>query len=656
MDLPLSAADLLNRKASQLAELVDVSDARVAHSVVNVLIEQGRAAMKSFGTENRQVVDHVSSFLVGLEGDVCLEERLEFLCASCFYYDRIGRSYQGVSRGERARELAAEHGLKGLERRACNGLAIAYMGCADFELACRRLERSLVIAEELGDPFLVCNAFSQATALLMEMGLYRDAMEVADKVAAFKIGSAEARHVQFNAVGNGLFCAHRLGDEAAALRYMSQGSELLDQPRIDATSRASFEYYRVLHLLAQRDFETAELLLNAARQRLGSLTNPRVEILLGLADAMCDWASEDTSRRTNAKKRLRELYHRSKQLGVQHDDVLRALTQVYSNCKSTEEAQLGMTYAKELVEYVTNVKRAKFYRQLMDRGVEVNLHPSPPQAVDPLSSAKQWLGLSKPVAEPSASTLRKHDELFAVHDDLARMRTAQMRSSMRTVAYGTAENWALAAEFFDDETGQHCYRVGYLAGLLAREIGMDEEFCIRVEHAARLHDIGKIGINELILLKPGPLDPAEIAAMRAHSEVGAFLLEGSVDPTLQMAGLIARYHHEWWNGAGYPNALVGSAIPLPARICALADVYDALTNKRSYKSAWPHRMAVEQILNEGPIHFDPDLLSPFLKVLERYVPILTNGKLGELAKREMGHNDLLVSRERLMRTVRTVSE
>ncbi len=105
-----------------------------------------------------------------------------------------------------------------------------------------------------------------------------------------------------------------------------------------------------------------------------------------------------------------------------------------------------------------------------------------------------------------------------------------IRRDIRTDAVNTAENWAIAAEFFDDETGRHCYRVGHLASMLAREIGMDETFCVQVEHAARLHDIGKIAVNEVILLKPGPLDAAEMAAMRLHTEVGAQILAGSDDP------------------------------------------------------------------------------------------------------------------------------
>ena len=658
MNPRVSVSHLMDRSVSDLTYLIDSIDENVSNETLDALLWHGTEAMKSFGSEKKSLIDHISAVLIAVNSPKRLESRVQFLCACCFYYDRIGSSYEGIDRGEAARKLAARHGLANLERRACNSLAIAYVGYADFELACQRLEQSIVLAAGLKDPFLTCNALSQTTLLLKEMGLYRDAMQVADKCLAFEIDTDQAKHVQCNAAGNGLFCAHRLGDEAAGLRYMRIGTELIDNPAIEPTSRVSFEYFRVLHLLAHRDFETAEMLVSAARKQMAGLRNPRVEILLDLSEALCDWESGDPQRKSIARsKKLRQLYHRSKELHLHHDEVLRVLTQVYGASAGPDDADHGIAYAKELVEYVTSIKRAKFFRQLTERGVEVETEATLPSAtVDPLRAAKRWLGLPGAVAYDQVLTLEqpvieKHDELFAVHDDLARMRTAALRNSMRTVAYDTAENWALAAEFFDDETGQHCFRVGHLSGMLARELGMDEEFCLRIEHAARLHDIGKIGINELILLKPGPLDPTELMAMRSHAEVGAYLLQGTKDPTLEMAAVIAQYHHEWWNGTGYPKRLTRHNIPLPARICALADVYDALTNKRPYKPAWSHRSAVEQMVAESDVHFDPEFISPFLKVLEKYVSSRDSGRFAEIQGSEMRRNGLLASRRKLMAAI-----
>ena len=139
--------------------------------------------------------------------------------------------------------------------------------------------------------------------------------------------------------------------------------------------------------------------------------------------------------------------------------------------------------------------------------------------------------------------------------------------------------------------------------------------------------------------------------MRAHAEVGGFLLQGSDDPTLQMAAVIAKHHHEWWNGAGYPDNLSGERIPLEARICALADVYDALTNVRPYKRAWSHRESIEQMMLESAGHFDPRLVRPFLKVLERHVGSTAQPPSTQLHLQDMGANGLLTSRRKLMETL-----
>jgi putative two-component system response regulator len=275
--------------------------------------------------------------------------------------------------------------------------------------------------------------------------------------------------------------------------------------------------------------------------------------------------------------------------------------------------------------------------------------------IDPFATAKDWLSgteVNGPVDDPAPGERRelaKHEELTAIHEDMAKLRTISIRRDIRTDAVDTAENWAIAAEFFDDETGQHCYRVGHLASMLAREIGMNETFCVQIEHAARLHDIGKIAVNEVILLKPGPLDAAEMAAMRLHTEVGAQILAGSDDPVLKMAVDVARHHHEWWNGAGYPTKISGRNIPLSARVCAYADVYDALTHMRAYKKAWTHERALEEIVRLGGTQFDPDLLGPFIAVLGRYRADLDAQAIPGFA--DMDSNALIASRRKLMETI-----
>lgn len=173
-----------------------------------------------------------------------------------------------------------------------------------------------------------------------------------------------------------------------------------------------------------------------------------------------------------------------------------------------------------------------------------------------------------------------------------------------------------AAEYRDDMTGEHTFRVGRLAGLIASRLGLPEERADMIRLAAPLHDIGKIGIPDEILLKPGRFEPHEFERMKAHTAIGANILEGSSFSLLQLAGIIARSHHEKWDGSGYPNGLKGEEIPLEARIVALADFYDALTHERPYKSAWTPQETIAEIKKQSGVHFDPIIVKVFLQLFD----------------------------------------
>jgi putative two-component system response regulator len=209
--------------------------------------------------------------------------------------------------------------------------------------------------------------------------------------------------------------------------------------------------------------------------------------------------------------------------------------------------------------------------------------------------------------------------------------TAELEASRREVIHCLAR----AAEYRDDDTGQHVIRVGRYAGLIARELGFDEEAIDQLELAAQLHDVGKIGIPDAILLKPGKLDPdefermkrhckfgkniihpiseSELDRLRTHTEVGAKILAGPSSPILRLASLIAQTHHERYDGSGYPLGLAGEDIPLEGRIVAVADVFDALSSARPYKPPFPRETCFE-ILREGRgTHFDPTVLDAFFR-------------------------------------------
>lgn len=213
----------------------------------------------------------------------------------------------------------------------------------------------------------------------------------------------------------------------------------------------------------------------------------------------------------------------------------------------------------------------------------------------------------------AAMVRRRHDlERQAFEEELTR-RVREKTSALRESQEELAVRLLAASKLRDTETGSHIRRMGLYAGEIARLVGWSVEQVDLIRPAASLHDVGKIGVPDHILRKPGPHTPEERAIMRTHCEIGAELLAGSKLPLLEMGRVIALCHHERWDGGGYPAGLQGDEIPLAARITALADVYDALCNRRVYKEAWTEDQALALVASERGRHFDPTLVDVFLE-------------------------------------------
>lgn len=195
----------------------------------------------------------------------------------------------------------------------------------------------------------------------------------------------------------------------------------------------------------------------------------------------------------------------------------------------------------------------------------------------------------------------------ATLEQLVRERTLDLETAR-------AESLSLLAavgEFHDDDTHRHTQRVGALAASIAQALGLGETECADIRSAAPLHDLGKVGVPRQILRKPGPLEPAERELMMRHAAIGAQILASAGSRVLQLARVIARSHHERWDGSGYPDGYRGEEIPLAARVTAVADVFDALTHDRPYKSAWDIAAAIDHVAAESGRQFDPAVAEAF---------------------------------------------
>lgn len=203
-----------------------------------------------------------------------------------------------------------------------------------------------------------------------------------------------------------------------------------------------------------------------------------------------------------------------------------------------------------------------------------------------------------------------HDQKLVL-EDMVHVRTEALNQTRLQVV----RRLGRAAEYRDNETGMHVIRMSQYSALMAKSLGWSDADCELMLHASPMHDVGKIGIPDAILLKPSKLEPDEWETMKSHVTIGADILRDGDSDLMQLACEIALTHHEKWDGTGYPNALSGSQIPQSGRIVAVADVFDALTSSRPYKKAWLVEDAIKSIQESAGTHFDPDVVTHFMKCL-----------------------------------------
>jgi putative two-component system response regulator len=228
------------------------------------------------------------------------------------------------------------------------------------------------------------------------------------------------------------------------------------------------------------------------------------------------------------------------------------------------------------------------------------------------------------------STANRQLKKYA-QDLRATISTLEMvHKELQEAYYDTIHRLALAVEYKDKFTGSHILRMSRYSAFIARKIGLETLDVTNIFYAAPMHDVGKIGIPDTIISKPSKLTTDEFDIMKRHTTIGAELLDNSKSDILSIARQIALSHHEQWNGNGYPHGLEKEAIPLSARIVALADTFDVLTSKRSYKEPYPINIAREIISEERGEHFDPRVVEVFEKNIAEMVKITTQNNIEDL--------------------------
>lgn len=333
-----------------------------------------------------------------------------------------------------------------------------------------------------------------------------------------------------------------------------------------------------------------------ARERISVINSLSPELLTTrttLLRELANGAYESFCGQDNAAiARLRALLDRTRALPTIHADNLELLTEAYQRAGDHANA---LRYLAMRIE-ARGQWQAEVIRQSLDRARQQWLTKSPANTdaaalIDSIRLAGSTHAMKKANQSASASAADEFQSIF--------------------------DNLSVSAELSEDASGHHTLRVGKLSRLLLAETGGNDAECLALERAARLHDIGKLGLPGNLVPHAGKLSDGEMHAMREHCEIGAQILAQANDESFDLAEAVALSHHEHWNGSGYPNALKGLAIPAACRIVAIAEAFDVLVQGREYKPAISVESALTLIEAAAGSQFDPELVAPFVQMVQR---------------------------------------
>ena len=519
-----------------------------------------------------------------IQGTAHADLRINALIDASHFFFLSGHSFDALEPAGDAVDLATRANQRSLLRKSLTLIGMVYGDTGNISKAIECYVQALDLCHELKDTEAECAVWVNIGVALMSAAQYRDAiacMEHVINMSGTKPSFQKFRNVAFSNIS--LCCLH-LEDFSRGLKAAEICVKESAEPHSAAelVSRVLREGYYTRLLLEVNSIEKAGERCQIARRYAERSRSARAEIAASTAEGLYE---VHAGRVDVGISRLTATLERARIMRSMLRDALAALVKAYEIIGQPERALL---YLREMMEALRQTQQANALKH-------VALH------IDQLGQDLD--------DGPQITTKLQRQEA-ALKGKIAQQELFKSQIEM-------LERLAVTAELRDDSTGEHSYRVGKLAALLAHEFGCDDDTCFMVELAARLHDIGKIGVPDAILLKPDKLNDAERQIMRTHTTVGAELLSKSNIPHMQMAEEIARFHHEWWDGSGYPGNLSGSAIPLASRITALADVFDALTHERPYKKAWPIDAALDEIARLKGRQFDPQLNDLFIVLIGR---------------------------------------
>jgi putative two-component system response regulator len=538
---------------------------------------------KSGSPHSRECFTAAFRALHKIKGPIHAEIRLDCInqCIQYFYANHMGAD--ALVAAKEFRDLSRLSRLRVWMQRAENICGIVQADLGNASDAVPHYYAAISLAKEDRNLFAEICALVNLGVALNYSGLYREAIPCFEKASRLARSNATVAYLEASAASNLAQSHLYLGEFRqgfdAIVRALKQSPEPVDSE--SALSRSIRECTFVQLALELGRYEEAsehavlcQKYADRSRTSRGALL---AEVTLGLCEIFCGDIDCGV-------QKLEAATINTEESSAMHLDTLALLVKAYEHAGRPHDALRCM---RQLLHLITAARE---------------------------KSVSALLSFSSHAAEEAKTHLNPNDLATLQHKE-ASLRASVAERQLFSAQVEMLERLAVTADLKEDQSGQHGYRVGRLSFLLAKELDWSLDECFALELAARLHDIGKIGIPDKILFTTDQLKNEQRDFMRAHTKVGAELLSKGNNAQLKMAEQVARFHHEWWNGNGYPNRVAGTRIPLHARIVALADVFDALTHGRPYAEPWGFDQALQELGARSGTQFDPQLVDRFVTLL-----------------------------------------
>jgi HD-GYP domain-containing protein (c-di-GMP phosphodiesterase class II) len=581
--------------------------------VLESVRSQLKAQLAAPNDESLVVVAEAHMALRKLPADLVDPVRVECLLDVAQYFYVSGRTVLGLEPAANAVQLARQVADPELLRKSLtiNGVLLADTG--NLPGAIEAHAESLELALALNRSLAIGPVWNNLGLALLYGAQYPEALECFQRVIRLSESEPALAIARGAAFHNIALTSLFIEDYARGLDAASRAVVERDNPRTsnELLTRVQAESVYSRLLLEVDNLHAAQERCRLAKEFAVQSRSQRAELSAAIAEGVYEVYSGKVDL---GLTRLQNALDQARIMKSSLRDALIALVKAYDMCG---KPQLALIHLRELLHYTkkTQQEKALLHHKL-------HLERIGADDEDPTQ-----LG-----AAPNSRKLNR---------DRVRAQLALLHRQ------------AIAAELVEDPSGEHIYRVGKLAGLLAAEDGCDDNTCFLVEMSSRLHDIGKLGIPDAILAKRGPINPHEKQLVRTHANIGAEVLGQAGLAHLSMAVDIARHHHEWFDGSGYPDGIAGGAIPRPAQYAALADVYDVLTHKRPYRESMTPTRALLEIKRLRGTKFDPALADTFIALVERLQKEHLN--LDEFLGDEARENTFIKARQKIANALRMTS-